>query len=70
MKTYAGVDVQIRVFLTLALVGGEMSASLPGRFTAGEGAAGTHLIAGWVGPRIGLGDVEKRKILTLLGLEF
>jgi hypothetical protein len=69
MKTYAGVDVQIRVFLTLALIGGEMSTSRPGRFTAGKGAPGTHFIAGWLGPRIGLDDVEKRKILILLGLE-
>jgi hypothetical protein len=30
MKTYGGVDVQIHIFLTLALVGGEWSASRPG----------------------------------------
>jgi hypothetical protein len=29
MKTYVGVDVQIHIFLTLALVGGEWSASRP-----------------------------------------
>jgi hypothetical protein len=29
MKTYAGEDVQIRAFLTSALVGGEWSASRP-----------------------------------------
>jgi hypothetical protein len=29
----------------------------------------THWIGGWVGPRDGLDDVEKRKFLTLLGLE-
>jgi hypothetical protein len=38
MKTYEGVDVQIHVFLTSALVGGEFSASGPGRFTPGQGA--------------------------------
>jgi hypothetical protein len=33
MKTYGGVDVQIHVFVTLALVGGEWSASRSCRFT-------------------------------------
>jgi hypothetical protein len=63
------VDVQIHIFLTSALVGGEWSASRPGRFTPGERAPGTHWIGGWVGPRAGLDDVEKRKFLTLPGLE-
>jgi hypothetical protein len=30
---------------------------------------GTHWIGGWVDPRAGLDDVEKRKFLTLPGLE-
>jgi hypothetical protein len=30
---------------------------------------GTHLIGGWMDPRAGLDDVEKRKFLTLPGLE-
>jgi hypothetical protein len=29
---------------------------------------GTHWIGGWVGPRAGLEDVEKRKLFTLPGL--
>jgi hypothetical protein len=33
MKAYGGVDAQIHIFLTSALVGGEWSASRPGRFT-------------------------------------
>jgi hypothetical protein len=37
--------------------------------TPGERAPATHWIGGWVGPRAGLGDVEKRKFLTLQGLE-
>jgi hypothetical protein len=69
MKAYGGVDIQIHVFLTSALVGGEWSASRPSRFTPGEGARGTHWIGGWVGPRAGLDDVEKRKFLTIPGLE-
>jgi hypothetical protein len=64
MKTYGGVYVQIHVFLTSALVGGEWSASRPGRF-----ALGTHWIGGWVGPRTGLDDVQRRNILPLPGLE-
>jgi hypothetical protein len=65
------VDVYIHVFLTIAVVGGEWSASRPGRYTHGErGCPDTHWIVGWVGRRIGLADVETRKILHLPGLEF
>jgi hypothetical protein len=56
-------------FLTSALDGGEWLASRPGSFTPGERAPGTHWIGSWVGPRAGLDDVEKRKFLTLPGLE-
>jgi hypothetical protein len=69
MKTHGGVDVQIHIFLASALVGGEWSASRPCRFTPGERAPGTQWIGGWVGPRAGLNDVEKRKFLTLPELE-
>jgi hypothetical protein len=57
------------IFLTLALVGGEWSASRPGRFTPVEEAPGTHWIGGWVDPRASLNDLEKRKFLTLPGLK-
>jgi hypothetical protein len=50
------------LFLTSALVGGEWSTSCPSRFNPGERAPI------WVGPRIGLDDVE-RTILPLAGLE-
>jgi hypothetical protein len=69
MKTYGGVDVQIDIFLTSALVGGEWSASRPCRFTPEERVTSTHWIGGWVGPRAGLDYLEKRKFLTLPGLE-
>jgi hypothetical protein len=59
-----GVDVLIHIFLTSALVVGEWSTSRPGRFTPG-----THWIGGWVDLRAGLDDFEKRKFLTLPGLE-
>jgi hypothetical protein len=63
------VDVEIHIFLTSALVGGEWSGSHPGRFTPGERAPGTHSIGGWVNPRDSLDDMEKWKLLTLSGLE-
>jgi hypothetical protein len=56
--------------LTSALVGGEWSASRPGRFNPGDKAPGTHWIGGWVDPRAGLDEVKKRKFMTLPGLEF
>jgi hypothetical protein len=69
MKTYGEVNVQIHIFLTSALAGGEWSASRSGRFTSGERAAGTHWIGGWVYPRAGLDAVEKRIFLTLQGFD-
>jgi hypothetical protein len=55
--------------MTSRLIGDEWSASGPGRFTPDERAPGTYWIGGWVGPRIGLVNVERSKILSLLGLE-
>jgi hypothetical protein len=69
MKAYGGVDVYIHIFFTSALAGGEWSASRPGRFIPGERASGTHWIGGWRDPKAGLDDMEKRKFLTLPGLE-
>jgi hypothetical protein len=69
MKAYGGAHVYIHIFLTSALVGGEWSPSRPGHLTPGERAPGTHWIGGWVNPRVGLKDLEKRKLLTLPGLE-
>jgi hypothetical protein len=68
MKVCGGVGIYIHIFLTPALAGGEWSASHPGRFTPEERAPVTHWI-GWVGPRTGMDAVEKRKFLTLPGLE-
>jgi hypothetical protein len=69
MKAYRGVNIYIHIFLASALVGVEWSASRPCRFTPEERAPGTHWIGGWVGPRAGLDNVEKRKFLTLPSLE-
>jgi hypothetical protein len=51
-------------FLTSTLDGGERSSSHPGRFTPG-----TNWIGGWVSLRARLDTVEKKKILTLPGIE-
>jgi hypothetical protein len=65
MKVY---EEWIHIFLTSALVGcGQLHA--PAALPPGERAVGTHWIGGWVDPRVGLGDVEKRKFLTLPALE-
>jgi hypothetical protein len=48
---------RVRNFGTRGVDGGELSASYPGRFTAG-----TNLIRGLVGPRAGLDAVTRRKI--------
>jgi hypothetical protein len=66
---YGGVYVYINIFLTLALVGCQWSASRPGRFTPGERAPDSHCIGGWVDPRAALDDMQKWKFLTLPGLE-
>jgi hypothetical protein len=53
MKAYGRVDVQIHIFLTSALAGGERSDSRPSHFIQG-----THWTGGWVDHRAGLEDVE------------
>jgi hypothetical protein len=55
------------LFLTSALAGGEWSASRTDRFTPGEMASVP--IGGWVDRTVGLDDVQKRKFLTLPGIE-
>jgi hypothetical protein len=69
MKAYGDLDVCIHIFLTSALVGGERSVSRPCRFTPGERTPETYRIGVWVSPRAGLDDLEKKKFLTLPGLE-
>jgi hypothetical protein len=56
-------------FLTSARDGGEWSGSQFLPLYPGGGSPRTHCIGGWVGPRAGLDDVEKRKFSTLPELE-
>jgi hypothetical protein len=69
MKAYGGMDVYIHIFLISAFVGGKWSVSRTGRFILGESVPVAHWIEGWVAPRAGLDDVEKRQFLPLPGLE-
>jgi hypothetical protein len=64
-----GEWMYIHVILTSALYGGEWSASYPGCFTPGKSAPATQWTIGWVGPRTGLDEVEKRKIFPLPGFD-
>jgi hypothetical protein len=48
-------------------VSGQLHA--PAASTPGKESPRTHFIGGWLGPRAGPDDVEKRKSLTQLGLE-
>jgi hypothetical protein len=57
MRTYGEIEVQLQSFLTSVLDEGVLSASHSGRFSPG-----THWIGGWMGPRVGLNAVAKRKI--------
>jgi hypothetical protein len=41
----------------------------PAALPPGETARGNHWIWDWVGPRAGVDDMEKLKILTLPGLD-
>jgi hypothetical protein len=59
MKVCGGVDVQIHIFLALALVGDEWSASRPSRFTPGKEPLVPIELEGWVDPRACLDGVKK-----------
>jgi hypothetical protein len=62
--TCEGVDVQNRAFINAAGIGVERSPSRPSRFIPDA-----HWIGGWVSPKTGLDDVERRKILLFEGIE-
>jgi hypothetical protein len=57
-------------FKTLALDGGEWSASRPGRALPPGKGSRYHLTEGWVGPRTSLDtEVRGKILLPLLGIE-
>jgi hypothetical protein len=64
MKACEGVDVEIHIFLTSALVGRERSVLPPG-----ETAPRIHWKGDLVRPRVCLDDVDKRKFFSLPGLD-
>jgi hypothetical protein len=70
MKEYVGVDVYIHIVLDIDTSWRWVVNSRPGRFTPGERAPGTQWIGGCVDLRADLDDLEKKKFLTLPGLEF
>ena len=65
MKASVVVDVWRHLSLTLELD----EVSRPGRFTSGESALGAHWVGGWVHTTTGMDVVEKRGLLSLLGIE-
>jgi len=61
MKTCGRMEVCFHAFLTLALYGGEWSASRPRMLYRRGKGPGTPYIGGWVGPRTDLDEVAKRE---------
>jgi len=53
IKAHRGVEVQLHLFLILALHG-ERSASRPGGFASGESGPVTNPVKGWLVPTVGL----------------
>jgi hypothetical protein len=66
MKTYGEVAAHIHVLLTSVLVGVKFHASVD---FPREGATSNPWIGSWVGPRAGLDNVKRRKILPLPAVE-
>jgi hypothetical protein len=61
MRTYEGVDVETHPF---GISRGECLASRPSCFTSCHRSRGTHWIEDWVATRVGLDDMENRKLYT------
>jgi hypothetical protein len=67
MKAYGGVDVQIHIFLTSALIGGKWSASRIGRFTPRGNSPRYPLDRRLGGPQSRSGRRGEEKILDATG---
>jgi hypothetical protein len=60
-----GEWMDIHVFLISAIVKNEWSVSHSGPLNPGERVPSIIWIGGWVGPRTGVDDLDKRKISLL-----
>jgi len=70
MKTYRGMEVYLHAFLTLALGGGDWSASRPNRCTRGVRVPGTRWTGGWLSSQSRSGrDGEEKNLLPLPRIE-
>jgi hypothetical protein len=67
MKMYGGVNAKLHVILNSELYGGDWSIPRSGRFAAEEINPGTDSIEGWVGHRINLDVMARRKIPVCIG---
>jgi hypothetical protein len=64
-KPYGGGEVQLHSSLTSIIVGDKRSSSNTCGFIIGDTDPCTHSIADWVGPRVRLDALEKKKSLHL-----
>jgi hypothetical protein len=62
MKMYGGVDINLHIFITLALDGGKWSASHASHLNPWKIVPSTNFIGGWMGLRACLCLVAKEKV--------
>jgi hypothetical protein len=68
-KHNRGIELKFNTFSASALAAGEETASYSGCINHVEWLPGTHWREDWVGPRVSLNAMSKRKSLTLLGIK-
>jgi hypothetical protein len=64
LKAHGGLDVYIHIFLTLALAGGESSASRPGRFIKSNGKVHLFYEQAFILPSIG-NHKEQKSLVSM-----
>jgi hypothetical protein len=69
MKMYSKLEIYSHAFLTMALNGGEWSASCPGHFTIRVRDRSIHWIGGCMGPSASVVAMSERKISSLPGFK-